>query len=108
MGSRNNVYKGVIILITANGAKIHSAIANSTKELEIRFKQWLQFSGVGSAVINVAKAGGYSYTFGIPNRFVSIAEDYLEELGYKVTMLPEKNYDPIELYTHYVRIDWRD
>lgn len=95
-------------MITANGVKIYSDIANSTEELKIRFKQWLQYIGLGAAVIKVAKAGAYSYTFGVPNRFVSIAEEYFKELGYKVTMLPEKFDDPIELYTHYVRIDWRD
>lgn len=95
-------------MITADGARIHSNIANSTEELKIRFKQWLQDVGVGAAVVNVAKAGAYSYTFGIPSRFASIAEEYLKELGYKVTILPEDIDDPHGLFTRYVTIDWRD
>lgn len=95
-------------MITAEGVRIYSDIANSTEELKIRFKQWLQDVGVGTAVINVAKLGAYSYTFGVPNRFASIAEEYLNELGYKVTMLPEDIDDPHELFTRYITIDWRD
>lgn len=95
-------------MITANDVKIYSDIANSTEELKIRFKQWLQDVGVGTAVINVAKAGYYSYTFGIPHRFALIAEDYLKELGYKVTMFPENIDDSDEPFTRYVTIDWRD
>jgi hypothetical protein len=95
-------------LITANDVKVYSAIANSTEELKIRFKQWLRDVGVETAVINVAKAGAYSYTFGVANRFIPIAEEYLKELGYKVTLSPEDIDDPHALFTRYVTIDWRD
>lgn len=95
-------------MVTADGAKLYSSIANSTEELKIRFKQWLQDVGVGTAVINVAKAGAYSYTFGVPNRFMPVAEEYLKELGYKVTLSPEDIDDPHALFTRYVTIDWRD
>ena len=94
-------------MITADGAKIHSDIANSTEELKIRFKQWLQDVGVGTAVINVAKAGAYSYTFGLPNRFMPVAEEYLKELGYKVT-ITKTDMDDRDFLTSYVTIDWRD
>lgn len=92
-------------MITAEGAKIHSNIANSSEELKIRFKHWLQDVGVGSAVVNVAKAGAYSYTFGVPNRFMPVAEEYLKELGYKVTI--KGDMDDHDFLTSYVTIDWR-
>lgn len=95
-------------MVTADGAKIYSSIANSSEELKIRFKQWLQDVRVGTAIINVAKAGAYSYTFGVPNRFMPVAEEYLKELGYKVTLSPEDIDDPHLLFTRYVTIDWRD
>lgn len=95
-------------MISAYGAKIHSGIANSSEELKIKFKQWLQYVGVGTAVVNVAKAGGYSYTFGIPSWFKPVAEEYLKELGYKVTLCPEDIDDSLQLFTRYVTIDWRD
>lgn len=95
-------------MITAEEAKMHCEKANSTEELKIRFKQWLQDAGVRTEVINVANAGYYSYTFGMPHRFALIAEDYLKELGYKVTMFPENIDDSDEPFTRYVTIDWRD
>ena len=93
-------------MVTADGAKIYSDIANSTEELKIRFKHWLQDVGLGTAIINVAKAGAYSYTFGVPNRFLPVAEGYLKELGYKVTM--KADMDDRDFLTSYVTIDWRD
>lgn len=95
-------------MITASGAKIYSDIANSPEELKMNFNQWLNDMQVGTSVVNAAKAGAYNYTFGIPNRFLSIAEDYLKELGYKVVIFPELINDSCEVSIRYITIDWRD
>lgn len=78
-------------MIRAEEAKMHREMANGDTILKKYFAEYLRQAGVGEMVITLAKKGEHYATFPIPSKYDGVAEEYLKELGYEVTMYKQGN-----------------
>ncbi len=78
-------------MIRAEEAKMHREKATGDSILKKYFAEYLRQAGVGEMVIALAKKGERCATFPIPSQYDGIAEEYLKELGYAVTMYKQGN-----------------
>lgn len=78
-------------MIRAEEAKMHREMANGDTILKKYFAEYLRQAGVGEMVIALAKKGERCATFPIPSKYDGVAEEYLKELDYAVTMYKQGN-----------------
>ena len=73
-------------MIRAEEAKFHKDFTTGATLLKKDFAEYLRSTGIGDMVNNLAKKGMHYADFSIPDKYDSIAEEYLKELGYDVTI----------------------
>lgn len=79
-------------MIRAEEAKMHREKATGDLIIKKCFAEYLRQAGIGDMVITLAKKGEHYATFSIPSKYDDVAEDYLKELGYEVTMYKQGNF----------------
>lgn len=78
-------------MIKAEEAKFYKDIATGIPLLKKKFAEYLRQAGIGDMVLTLARKGEHYATFPIPSQYDGVAEEYLKELGYEVTMYKQGN-----------------